>query len=210
MSRSASTRELAPSTARFSSPHRAKGPSPMGFLAKLGPGLITGASDDDPSGIATYSQVGAQFGTGLLWTMLISYPLMAAIQEICARIGRVTGCGLAANLRKNYPPPLLYFLPIAMSAANVFNLGADIGAMGASLSLIVPANVNVLTVTFGIISLVAVLFIPYSAYARYLKWLTLSLFSYIGVVFLVHISWPSVLRATLITHVVLNKEFLMA
>ncbi len=102
-----------------------------GFLAKLGPGLITGASDDDPSGIATYSQVGAQFGTGLLWTMLISYPLMAAIQEICARIGRVTGCGLAANLRKNYPRPLLYFVLIAMSAANVFNLGADIGAMGA-------------------------------------------------------------------------------
>lgn len=92
--------------------------------------------------------------------MLISYPLMAAIQEICARIGRVTGCGLAANLRKNYPRPLLYFVLIAMSAANVFNLGADIGAMGASLALLVPANVNGLTVAFGIISLVAVLFIP--------------------------------------------------
>ena len=97
-----------------------------------------------------------------------------------------------------------------MSAANVFNLGADIGAMGASLALIVPANVNVLTVTFGIISLIAVLFIPYSTYARYLKWLTLSLFSYVGVVFLVHVSWPAVLRATLIPHVALNKEFLMA
>ena len=142
--------------------------------------------------------------------MLVSYPLMAAIQEICARIGRVTGCGLAANLRKNYPRPVLYFVLIAMSAANVFNLGADIGAMGASLALIVLANINVLTVTFGIISLVAVLFIPYSTYARYLKWLTLSLFSYVGVVFLVHISWPSVLRATLIPHVALNKEFLMA
>src|SRR3981189_120656 len=105
-----------------------KQPERPKLLQIIGPGLITGASDDDPSGIATYSQVGAQFGTGLLWTMLISYPLMAAIQEICARIGRVTGCGLAANLRKNYPRPLLYFVLIAMSAANVFNLGADIGA----------------------------------------------------------------------------------
>jgi hypothetical protein len=210
MSRSASTRELAASTARSSSPADAKNLSRNTFLAKLGPGLITGASDDDPSGIATYSQVGAQFGTGLLWTMLISYPLMAAIQEICARIGRVTGCGLAANLRKNYPRPLLYFALIVMSAANVFNLGADIGAMGASLALIVPINVNVLTVTFGFVSLLAVLFIPYSSYAKYLKWLTLSLFSYVGVIFLVHISWPSVPRATLIPHVALNKEFLMA
>jgi NRAMP (natural resistance-associated macrophage protein)-like metal ion transporter len=210
MSRSSSTRELAPSKVRPSSPGSAHSPSDKGFLAKLGPGLITGASDDDPSGIATYSQVGAQFGTGLLWTMLLSYPLMAAIQEICARIGRVTGCGLAANLRKNYPRPLLYFVLAAMSAANVFNLGADIGAMGASLALIVPANINALTVTFGIISLIAVLFIPYSTYAKYLKWLTLSLFSYVGVVFLVHISWPSVLRATLIPHVALNKKFLIA
>src|SRR5580765_7687171 len=100
MSRCAPTRELAFLTERCSTPAHAKSLSPKTFLAKLGPGLITGASDDDPSGIATYSQVGAQFGTGLLWTMLISYPLMAAIQEICARIGRVTGCGLAANLRK--------------------------------------------------------------------------------------------------------------
>jgi Mn2+/Fe2+ NRAMP family transporter len=117
---------------------------------------------------------------------------------------------LAANLRKNYPRPLLYFVVIAMSAANVFNLGADIGAMGASLALIVPANVNILTVTFGIISLLAVLFIPYSTYTKYLKWLTVSLFSYVGVVFLVHVTWPAVLRATLIPHVALNKEFLMA
>jgi NRAMP (natural resistance-associated macrophage protein)-like metal ion transporter len=182
----------------------------MGFFQKLGPGLVTGASDDDPSGIATYSQVGAQFGNGLLWTMLLSYPLMAAIQEICARIGRVTGCGLAANLRKNYPRPLLYFVLVAMSAANIFNLGADIGAMGASLALIVPLKVLVLTVTLGIISLIAVLFIPYSTYAKYLKWLTLSLFSYVGVVFFVHVPWPSVLRATLIPHVALTKEFLMA
>jgi NRAMP (natural resistance-associated macrophage protein)-like metal ion transporter len=192
------------------SPSQTKTLSGRGFFQKLGPGLVTGASDDDPSGIATYSQVGAQFGNGLLWTMLVSYPLMAAIQEICARIGRVTGCGLAANLRKNYPRPLLYFVLAAMSAANIFNIGADIGAMGASLALIVPLNVMVLTVTLGIISLIAVFFIPYSTYAKYLKWLTLSLFSYVGVVFFVHIPWPAVLRATLIPHVALTREFLMA
>ena len=142
--------------------------------------------------------------------MLVSYPLMAAIQEICARIGRVTGCGLAANLRKNYPRPVLYFAVAAMSAANVFNLGADIGAMGASVALVVPANVMLLTVTLGIASLVAVLFIPYSTYAKCLKWLTLSLFSYVGVLFFVHVPWSSVVRATLIPHVKLNKGFLMA
>ena len=206
---SAPTREAASSSPQ-SSPSQTKTLSGSGFFQKLGPGLVTGASDDDPSGIATYSQVGAQFGNGLLWTMLVSYPLMAAIQEICARIGRVTGCGLAANLRKNYPRPLLYFVLVAMSAANIFNLGADIGAMGASLALVIPMNVMVLTVTLGIVSLIAVLFIPYSTYAKYLKWLTLSLFSYIGVVFFVHVQWSAVLAATLIPHVALTKEFLMA
>ena len=210
MSKSTSTRELPSPTARSSASGSAKSDSEKGFLARLGPGLITGASDDDPSGIATYSQVGAQFGTELLWTMLVSYPLMAAIQEVCARIGRVTGSGLAANLRKNYPRPLLYFVLLAMSVANVFNLGADIGAMGTSLALIVPANANILTVIFGIISLLAVLFIPYSTYAKYLKWLTLSLFSYVGVVFLVHISWRAGVRSTFVPHVALNRDFMMA
>jgi NRAMP (natural resistance-associated macrophage protein)-like metal ion transporter len=209
MTASAPTREVVPSKPHPSSSRQPKAHS-GGFFQKLGPGLVTGASDDDPSGIATYSQVGAQFGNGLLWTMLLSYPLMAAIQEICARIGRVTGCGLAANLRKHYPRPLLYFVLAAMSTANIFNLGADIGAMGASLALIIPLNVMVLTVTLGITSLIAVLFIPYSTYAKYLKWLTLSLFSYVGVVFVVHVPWLAVLRATLIPHVVLTKEFLMA
>jgi NRAMP (natural resistance-associated macrophage protein)-like metal ion transporter len=208
MTTSAPTREVAPSPPR--SPNQTEACSERGFFRNLGPGLVTGASDDDPSGIATYSQVGAQFGNGLLWTMLLSYPLMAAIQEICGRIGRVTGCGLAANLRKNYPRPLLYLVLAAMSAANIFNLGADIGAMGASLALIVPFSGLVLTVTLGIISLVAVFFIPYSTYSKYLKWLTLSLFSYIGVVFFVHVPWSAVLRATLIPHISLTKDFLMA
>ena len=110
----------------------------ISFFQKLGPGLITGASDDDPSGIATYSQVGARFGYGLLFTMVLTYPLMTAIQEISARIGRVTGAGIAANLRKNYPRPLLYCVLFVVSVANIFNLGADIGAMGAAMQLLMP------------------------------------------------------------------------
>jgi NRAMP (natural resistance-associated macrophage protein)-like metal ion transporter len=180
------------------------------FLSKLGPGLITGASDDDPSGIATYSQVGAQFGFGLLWTMLVSYPLMLAIQEICARVGRVTGCGLAANLRESYPKPLLYFVLAAMAAANIFKLGADIGAMGASLALLLPLNSMMLTVILGVFSLLAVLFIPYSTYVKYLKWLTLSLLAYPAIGFFVKIPWLTVLHATVIPHVRPNRNFLMA
>src|SRR5271163_3097340 len=116
------------------------GPSPkiksLNFLRKLGPGLITGASDDDPSGIATYSQVGAQFGYGMLWTMLFSYPLMAAIQEISARIGRITGVGIAGNIRRHYPKAALYAVVVLLLIANTFNLGADIGAMGAAAKLL--------------------------------------------------------------------------
>src|SRR6266516_6881683 len=118
------------------------------LFQKLGPGLITGASDDDPSGIATYSRVGAQFGYGLLWTMVLTYPLMAAIQEISARIGRVTGVGIAANLRKNYPKPLLYSVLTVVSVANVFNLGADIGAMGSAAQLVLPGNISLFIVIF--------------------------------------------------------------
>ena len=180
------------------------------FLSKLGPGLVTGASDDDPSGIATYSQVGAQFGYTLLWTMLLSYPLMAAIQEICGRIGRVTGNGLAANIRKNYPKPVLFFVLLLMSTANVFNLGADIGAMGASMALLVPKTATFFTVLFGVFSLLVVLFVPYTSYAKYLKWLTVSLLAYIGVAFLVRISWREVLHATLIPHMDLSRESLVA
>src|SRR5438067_9782485 len=129
------------------------------LFQKLGPGLITGASDDDPNGIGTYSQVGAQFGYGLLWTMLFSYPLMAAIQEISARIGRVTGVGIAANLRKNYPKPLLYSVLTVVSVANVFNLGADIGAMGSAMQLVVPGKVGIFTLIAGLASMLAVVFI---------------------------------------------------
>jgi NRAMP (natural resistance-associated macrophage protein)-like metal ion transporter len=180
------------------------------LLQKLGPGIITGASDDDPSGIGTYSQVGAQFGYALLWTMVLSYPLMCAIQEISARIGRVTGAGIAANLRKSYPKPLLYGVLFAVSVANVFNLGADIGAMGAATQLVLPGRISIFIVIFGVGSLAGVLLVPYSAYAKYLKWLTLSLFAYVGVVFFVHVSWSAVLRATFLPHIQMTKEYCTA
>lgn len=180
------------------------------FFSKLGPGLVTGASDDDPSGIATYSQVGTQFGYGLLWTMLLSYPLMSAFQEVCARVGRITGCGIAANLRKYYPKALLYFVISLMAAANVFNLGADIGAMGAAAHLLLPTNTNLLIIAFGLITTIAIVFIPYSTYSKYLKWLTLSLFAYVGIAFCVPIHWSKVLHDTAIPHIAMQKEYLTA
>ena len=187
----------------------ARGPLALLFR-KLGPGLITGASDDDPSGIGTYSQVGAQFGYALLWTMVFSYPLMTAIQEISARIGRVTGVGIGGNLRKNYPKPLLYLVVFAVSVANVFNLGADIGAMGSAAQLILPGKVGLFIVIFGAGSLAGVLLVPYSTYAKYLKWLTISLFAYVGVVFFTRVSWPEVLRATLLPHIKMTRPFFTA
>jgi hypothetical protein len=119
---------------------------------RLGPGLITGAADDDPSGIVTYSQVGAQFGTGMLWTMLFSFPLMAAMQQICARLGRITGAGVAANLRKHYPKPLLFGTVALLCAANIFNLGADIAATGAAAQLLLGRSPNAYAVVFGLVS----------------------------------------------------------
>src|ERR1700676_2398035 len=146
---------------------------------KLGPGLITGAADDDPSGIATYSQVGAQFGYGMLWTMLFSFPLMAAIQEISARIGRVSGIGIAGNIRRHYPRPCLYGIVILLLIANIFNIGADIGAMGAAAQLMFPGPLALFVVLAGGVSLAMQILIPYTSYVKYLKWLTLSLFSYV-------------------------------
>jgi NRAMP (natural resistance-associated macrophage protein)-like metal ion transporter len=166
------------------------------LLEKLGPGLITGASDDDPSGIATYSQVGAQFGYGMLWTMLFSFPLMVAIQEISARIGRVTGLGIAANMRRHYSRPLLFGMVGLLVAANIFNLGADLGAMGASCGLFLPGYTEIYVVAFGLISLLLQIFVPYTTYVHYLKWITLALFSYVAVVFVVHVEWGAAIRAT--------------
>ena len=129
-------------------------------LPRLGPGLITGAADDDPSGIATYSQVGAQFGFGMLWTMLFSFPLMAAMQEICARLGRITGVGIAENLRRYYPKPLVYGLVLLLCLANIFNLGADITAMGAATRLVLGGSLNVYAVLLGAVSLLLQVYVP--------------------------------------------------
>jgi NRAMP (natural resistance-associated macrophage protein)-like metal ion transporter len=156
------------------------------FLRKLGPGLITGAADDDPSGIGTYSQAGAQFGYGMLWTMIFSFPLMAAIQEISARIGRVSGRGIAGNMRRHYALPILYAMVILLLGANTFNIGADIGAMGAAAALIVHGPQSILVILAGVISLLLQVFIPYSKYVNYLKWLTMALFAYIATAIYLH------------------------
>src|SRR5690348_11874675 len=149
------------------------------ILWKLGPGLITGAADDDPSGIATYSQVGAQFGYGMLWTMLFSFPLMATIQEISARIGRVSGIGIAGNIRRHYPKPYLYGIISLLLIANIFNIGADIGAMGAAAALMFPGPPALFIIVAGGFSLLLQILIPYTSYVKYLKWLTVALFSYV-------------------------------
>lgn len=174
----------------------------------LGPGLITGASDDDPSGIATYSQVGAQFGTGLLWTMPLSFPLMAVTQEISARVGRVTGHGLAGNLSRHYPRWLLYLMTALLLVANTINLGADLGAMGAALKLVFGGHGHLYTLLFGVLCLLAQVFVPYRQYVRVLKWLAAALFAYVAVVFAVHVPWGEVLKATVLPSVHLNAAFL--
>jgi NRAMP (natural resistance-associated macrophage protein)-like metal ion transporter len=180
------------------------------FPLRPGPGLITGAADDDPSGIATYSQVGAQFGTGMLWTMLFSFPLMAAIQEICARLGRITGAGVAANLRKHYPKPILYVVVLLLCMANIFNLGADITAMGAAAQLVFRGGVNVYAVVFGLTSLLLQVYVPYKEYVRYLKWLTLVLFAYVATAFVVHVPVKSAIRGTIIPGVSWTPDYWMA
>ena len=179
------------------------------FLSRLGPGLVTGASDDDPSGIGTYSQVGAQFGYGMLWTMVVSYPLMAAFQEICARIGRVTGHGIARNVRLRHPR-MLYAIVTLVVFANVFNLGADIQAMDAALRLILPGPVGLYGSVLAIVSVLAQFLIPYSRYAHYLKWLTLSLLAYVAAAFFVHISWREVLHGTIAPHISMSKPYFLA
>jgi NRAMP (natural resistance-associated macrophage protein)-like metal ion transporter len=180
------------------------------FLLRLGPGLITGAADDDPSGIATYSQVGAQFGLGMLWTLLFSFPLMAAVQEICARLGRITGAGIAENLRKNYPKPVLYGLVLLLCVANIFNLGADITAMGASAQLVFGGSQNAYVLMFGLFSLLLQVYVPYRKYVRYLKWLSLVLFAYVATAFVVQVPWKLALRATVIPSVSWKPEYWMA
>ncbi len=175
---------------------------------KLGPGLITGAADDDPSGIATYSQGGAQFGLQMLWTLLITWPLMVGIQSVSARIGRVTGEGLAGNLRRWYGSGLLFTLVSLLVIANTMNIAADLAAMADALILIVGGPPTIWVMLFGTVSVLLQVFIPYGRYVRVLKWLTLALFAYVGTVFTVQVEWPQVLSSLLMPRFQLNAAYL--
>jgi NRAMP (natural resistance-associated macrophage protein)-like metal ion transporter len=166
-------------------------------LARVGPGLITGVADDDPAGIATYSQAGAQFGLSMLWTMPVAYPLMSAIQSMCARLGRVTGKGLAANIRDTYPPSVLRVAVLLLLIANILNIAADVAAMGEVAELVTGVDRHVMTAFFVLLSLGLQIGVPYHRYVSFLKWLTLSLLAYAAVLFTVHVPWSRVLSQTL-------------
>jgi len=173
----------------------------------LGPGLITGAADDDPSGIATYSQMGASQGFGLIWLALFTFPLMAVIQEMCARIGLATGVGLAANIRKYYSKKVLYFCATLLLFANVFNIGADLGAMAKGAQLIAPGiSFTFLIFIFALVSLLLQIFISYKRYSKYLKYLTFVLFAYVISAFSVKINWLEVLTRTIIPAMKFSKD----
>jgi len=173
----------------------------------LGPGLITGAADDDPSGIATYSQAGAQFGFSITWTLLFTYPLMAAIQEISARIGRTTGMGIAANLRRHYSNWILQGIVALLIIANTINIGADLGAMGDAVSLLVGGPKFLYVVAFGRICAVLQVVIPYSRYVSVLKWLTFALFAYFGTVMVVKVPWAEAARGFFIPTLSMDPAF---
>lgn len=179
------------------------------YWKALGPGLITGASDDDPSGIGTYSQTGAAFGYAQLWTALFTFPLMAGIQEICARIGLQTGTGLAEVIRKHYPRPVLYFCVTLLFVANTINLGADLGAMAASARLLLGIPFIIWLIAITLVSVILQIFIDYKHYARVLRFLTLSLLAYLLVPFASSMNWGQALQNTLIPTVQFDKDYLM-
>jgi NRAMP (natural resistance-associated macrophage protein)-like metal ion transporter len=177
------------------------------YIDVLGPGLVTGAADDDPSGIATYSQTGAQYGFQLIWLSLFTFPFMAMVQEMCARIGIVTGQGLAANIRRNYSKKILYGVILLLFFANTLNIAADLGAMAAATRLLVPSFGFVMCVTiFGLIILLLQIFTTYAQYSRILKYLTLALFAYVFTAFSVHMDWGEVLRYTFIPSINFNRN----
>lgn len=180
------------------------------FLKRLGPGLVTGAADDDPSGIGTHSQVGAEFGYGLAWTFLFSFPLMVVIQEVAGKIGRVTGRGIAQNLRRHYPKPLMWFIVSLLIIANVINLGADLSAMGAALYLLAGGNAAIYTLGFGIICVVLEVMLSYPRYAKALKWTTLSLFTYVAVVMVAGVPWGEALTALVVPDLQWNAAYATA
>lgn len=175
-------------------------------LARLGPGLITGVADDDPSGIATYSQAGAQFGLQMLWTMPLAFPLMAAIQSMCADLGRVTGKGLAANIKLAFPPVVLRGVVLLLLIANIFNIAADIAAMGEVAELVSGLDRQLMTLIFVVVILLLQVFLPYHRYVVVLKWLTLSLLAYAAVLFTVHVPWGQVALRTIWPHLTVSRD----
>jgi NRAMP (natural resistance-associated macrophage protein)-like metal ion transporter len=174
-------------------------------LARVGPGLITGVADDDPSGIATYSQAGAQFGLNMLWTVVLAFPMMGAVQSMCARIGRVTGKGLAANIKAAFPAPVLRIVVVLLLIANVLNIAADVAAMGEVVQLVTGLDQRLMTVAFALLTLGLQVFVPYHRYVAYLKWLTLSLLAYAAVLFTVHVPWREVALRTVWPHLKLDS-----
>ena len=186
------------------------GKSKPSLLRKLSAGLITGAADDDPSGIATYSQVGAAFGYATIWSLILAMPLMIAIQAISARIGCATGKGLSSSMRSYYPRPWVYGLVFSVLVANVINLAADIGAMGAALKLLIGGPAVLYAAAFAIVSLLLQIYVPFSRYSPILKVLTLSLFAYVGTVFVIHVPWGEVLKGVVFPKVQLSAKYAVA
>jgi len=184
--------------------------SSRSFWKRLGPGIITGAADDDPSGVATYSQVGAGFGYSILWTAFFTFPLMVGIQVVSARIGRVSGDGLAANIRKHYSPWVLYAIVGLLLVANTINIAADIGAMGAALRLLIGGPAHLYAVGFGVISVVLQVFIPFPRYSPILKVLTLALLAYVVTVFVVHVPWSEVGYRTIWPSISFESTYVVA
>src|SRR5947199_379981 len=180
----------------------------IGVLRHIGPGLITGAADDDPSGIGTYSQLGAQFRFAMLWTVPVSLPLAAAVEELAARLGLAGGEGLASLIKKTFPPPVMYFAAALVAGANTFNIGADLGSMVASLQLVIPIPFVALLITITAVLIVLEVFVQYHQYARLLRFLTLSLFAYIAVLAVVHVDWSAVAANLVIPHIRANKDYL--
>jgi len=175
-------------------------------LSRVGPGLVTGVADDDPSGIVTYSQAGAQFGLNMLWTMPFAYPLMSTIQVLCARIGRVTGRGLSANMKIAFPPAVLIVLVLLLFIANVLNIAADIAAMGEVAQLVTGVNWHIMTGAFVLLTLALQILVPYRHYVFFLKWLSLSLLAYGAVLFTVHIPWGDVIWSTFLPQVTWSAD----
>ncbi len=178
-------------------------------LKQLGPGLITGAADDDPSGIATYSQAGAQFGFSMLWSLVFTLPLMTAIQIVSARIGYVSGQGLAANMKTAFPRPVLFSLVGLLLAANTLNIAADIAAMGAAVHLLVGGSAHLYALAFGVTSVLMQVFLRYETYVRWLKWLTLALLAYVGVVVVLGLNWGEVLVRTITPELHWSRDTLL-